>query len=72
MPACPVPCPLALYDPEVKTIIKRQGGTAQDSFTGATTMLVINDADYSNAKTEKAAAKGLPILTVQDFKARFG
>jgi NAD-dependent DNA ligase len=58
-------------DQTVSDLIKKLGGKIQASFTGTTNLLVKKDIDYNNKKTEEAEQKGIPILTVDQFIAKY-
>jgi hypothetical protein len=48
------------------------GGVVADAFSGKVTVLVVKDASVSNEKTKKAAATGIPVLTGDAFKGKYG
>jgi NAD-dependent DNA ligase len=52
---------------EVIDHIKKLGAVLQESFTGATDVLIRKNTEYNNRKTETAQQKGLPVLTVEEF-----
>jgi hypothetical protein len=52
---------------EVIDHIKKLGAVLQESFTGATDVLIRKNTEYNNRKTEMAQQKGLSVLTVEEF-----
>ena len=50
----------------------KEGGVVADAFTGKVTVLVIKDASVSNEKTKKALTAGVPVLTGEAFKEKYG
>ena len=55
-----------------KAYVERHGGAVTGSVSGKTAYLVSNDADASSAKARKAKELAIPILTEDEFIARFG
>ena len=58
-------------DQEVISLIKKHGGAMQSGFTSNTDILVKKSHDYNNNKTEEAAARGITVYTVDEFKLKF-
>ena len=52
--------------------VESQGGKVTGSVSKKTDFLVNNDSESSSAKNRKARELGIPILTEEDFAARFG
>lgn len=50
--------------------IAEMGGTVQ-SMKSDTNMLIVKNADYSNAKTDKALDNGIDVIAVEDFIRKF-
>ncbi len=57
---------------EFKAYVESQGGRVAGSVSGKTGFLVNNDVQSSSSKNRKAAELGIPILTEEEFIARFG
>ncbi len=57
-------------DKELETAIKEQGGQVGNS-KSKMTILVAKDPDSTSGKAKKAREKGIPIMTIQQFKKRF-
>ncbi len=55
---------------EVGDIIKHQGGEVQSSVTGKTTLVVAGED--AGSKLEKARAKGIPVISEEEFLQRAG
>ena len=58
-------------DQEVISLIKKHGGVMQSGFTSNTDILVKKSHDYNNIKTEEAAARGIMVYTVDEFRLKF-
>jgi len=56
---------------DLEAEVEKQGGELADSFGKKVTILVIKDATVSNEKTKKAAAAGIPVLTADQFTAKY-
>lgn len=59
-------------DDSLKTAIIAAGGNATDGIKSDTNILLAKDPDSDSRKLEAARAKGLPIMTAQQFKRRYG
>ena len=57
---------------ELKAYIEAQGGKVTGSGSGATSFLINNDAGSASSKNRKAKELGIPVLTEEEFVARFG
>ncbi len=55
-----------------KAFVEKQGGKVAGSVSGKTNFLVNNDAASQSSKNRKAQSLGVPILTEEEFIARFG
>ncbi|MBR4393186.1 MAG: NAD-dependent DNA ligase LigA, partial [Oscillospiraceae bacterium] len=55
-----------------KAYVEKQGGKVAGSVSGKTNYLVNNDAASQSSKNRKAQSLGVPILTEEEFIARFG
>ncbi len=55
---------------EAGDIIKNQGGEVQSSITGKTTLVVAGED--AGSKLEKARAKGIPVISEEEFLERAG
>ncbi|MDO4492680.1 MAG: NAD-dependent DNA ligase LigA [Clostridia bacterium] len=55
-----------------KAYVESQGGKVSGSVSSKTAFLVNNDAASTSSKNKKAAELGIPILTEEEFTARFG
>ena len=55
---------------EAGDLIKHQGGDIQSSVTGKTTLVVAGED--AGSKLEKARAKGIPVISEEEFLARAG
>ncbi len=55
---------------EAGDIIKNQGGEVQSSITGKTTLVVAGED--AGSKLEKARAKGIPVISEEEFLGRAG
>jgi DNA ligase (NAD+) len=56
---------------EFKTYVESQGGKVAGSVSGKTSFLVNNDVESASSKNKKAKALGVPILSEDDFVAKF-
>ena len=56
---------------ELKDEIVRRGGSVAGAVSSKTSFLINNDAQSTSGKNKKAQALGIPILTEEDFIARF-
>jgi DNA ligase (NAD+) len=57
---------------EFKAYVESQGGKVAGSVSGKTNFLVNNDVESASSKNKKAKDLGVPILSEEDFIARFG
>lgn len=57
-------------DDSISDIIKREGGKVQ-SMKADTTLLIIKDESYTSSKVDKAEDKGIPVLTLAEFKKQY-
>ena len=57
---------------DLEAAVAKEGGIVADAFTGKVTVLVIKDASVSNEKTKKALTAGVPVLTGEAFKEKYG
>ena len=57
---------------EFKAYVEHQGGKVAGSVSGKTSFLVNNDAQSSSSKNRKAGELGVPVITEDEFIARFG
>jgi len=55
-------------DKELQTRIEEMGGVVGDSFTSKTTCVIAKDPNEDSGKMNKARAKGISIISVQQFK----
>ncbi len=55
-----------------KAYVESQGGKVSGSVSGKTNFLVNNDAASTSGKNKKAKDLGIPIITEDEFIARFG
>ena len=55
-----------------KAYVEAQGGKVAGSVSGKTSFLVTNDTDSGSSKNRKAKELGVPILSEEEFIARFG
>lgn len=56
----------------LKELIELKGGKVTGSVTGKTTYLINNDNASNSAKNKKAKELGVPILTEDEFLAKYG
>ena len=57
---------------ELKAYIESQGGKVSGSVSAKTSFLINNDITSTSGKNKKARALGIPIISEDDFIARFG
>lgn len=57
---------------EFKAYVEQQGGAVTGSVSGKTSYLICNDSDSASSKARKAETLGIPVLTEEQFLARFG
>ncbi|MBR3358156.1 MAG: NAD-dependent DNA ligase LigA [Solobacterium sp.] len=57
---------------ELKAYIESQGGKVTGSVSRSTNFLINNDIQSTSSKNKKAQSLGIPILSEEDFLARFG
>lgn len=57
---------------ELKAYIASQGGKVTGSVSKSTNYLINNDVNSTSSKNQKAKQLGIPILSEDDFIARFG
>jgi len=57
-------------DKDLQHYIEEQGGIVQN-MKSDTNMLLIKDDSYTSSKIDKANAKGIPVLTLIQFKKKF-
>lgn len=57
---------------ELKAYIESQGGKVAGSVSNSTSFLINNDVTSTSGKNRKAQQLGIPILSEDDFLARFG
>jgi DNA ligase (NAD+) len=55
-----------------KAYVESQGGKVAGSVSGKTNYLINNDVESASSKNKKAKELGVPILSEDDFVARFG
>ncbi len=55
----------------LKEVIEQKGGKVTGSVTGRTTCLINNDITSASSKNKKAKELDIPILTEEDFMARY-
>ena len=55
-----------------KVYVESAGGKVAGSVSGATNFLVNNDATSTSSKNRKARELGIPVITEDEFLARFG
>lgn len=56
---------------DLEAHVVKQGGELADTFSKKVTLLVIKDSSVSNEKTKKALANNIPVMTAEQFVARF-
>ena len=57
---------------ELQAYIEERGGKVTSSVTSKTNYLINNDNTSTSSKNKKAQELGIPILTEQEFLAKFG
>lgn len=57
---------------ELQASIEQRGGKFTTSVTGNTDYLITNDTESGSAKNKAAKAKGIPVITEQQFIDQFG
>ena len=56
---------------ELKTYIESQGGKVTGSVSGSTSFLINNDVNSTSDKNRKARQLGIPVISEDEFIARF-
>ena len=56
---------------ELKAYIESQGGKVASAVSGSTSFLINNDVTSTSGKNKKAQQLGIPILSEDDFLARY-
>jgi len=56
----------------IKAYIESQGGKVAGSVSGKTSFLINNDVTSTSGKNKKAKELGIPVISEDDFIARFG
>ncbi len=56
---------------ELKDVIEQRGGKVTGSVTSKTECLINNDSTSNSSKNKKAKELGIPILTEEDFMAKY-
>ena len=56
---------------ELKAYIEQQGGKVASAVSGSTSFLINNDVASTSGKNKKAQQLGIPILSEDDFIARY-
>ena len=56
---------------ELKAYIESQGGKVASAVSGSTSFLINNDVHSTSGKNKKAQQLGIPILSEDDFVARY-
>jgi hypothetical protein len=59
-------------DAEIIDFLKRVGATLDDTMKTTTFVLIVKDKGDVSSKTKYAEARGIPIMTVEEFKGVFG
>ena len=54
-------------DPKVKKFIEDNGGKVTGDISGKTTLLLYAAAESGSRKYEKAKAKGIEMMSIEDF-----
>lgn len=57
---------------DTEKAIVEQGGTIANGVNGKTTILITGDMDSNSSKMQKAAALGIPVMTLDKFKKKYG
>lgn len=60
-----------IRDADLKTKIVELGGTASDSMKASTNILIVKDPSSGSSKIQKAMDKGIPVLTIDQFKKKY-
>jgi NAD-dependent DNA ligase len=47
------------------------GGTSSDSMKADTTILIAKDPGSGSAKLQKAIDKGIPVMSIAEFKSKY-
>lgn len=58
-------------DADLKELIIRNGGKAGDSMKASTNVLIVKDPDSGSSKIAKAEDKGIPVMTIVQFKKKY-
>jgi len=58
-------------DADIIEYLKRVGATLDDAMKTTTFVLIVKDKGDVSAKTKYAEAKGIPVMTVEEFKAEY-
>jgi DNA ligase (NAD+) len=58
-------------DRELEAAIKQQGGTVTKTVSGKTNYLIVKSKESASASAQNARAKGIPLMTRDEFVARF-
>ena len=56
---------------ELKAYIESQGGKVASAVSGSTSFLINNDVTSTSGKNKKAQQLGIPIISEDDFVARY-
>jgi DNA ligase (NAD+) len=56
---------------ELKAYIEQQGGKVASAVSGSTSFLINNDVTSTSGKNKKAQQLGIPIISEDEFQARF-
>lgn len=59
-------------DAALEEYVKQQGGAIASGVSSATTMLLVKDSASGSSKAVKAKAMGIPVLTADQFKSKYG
>ena len=59
-------------DAAIIDFLKRVGATLDDTMKTTTFVLIVKDKDDVSSKTKYAEARGIPIMTVEEFKGVYG
>lgn len=59
-------------DAEIIDFLKRVGATLDDTMKTTTFVLIVKDKADVSSKTKYAEARGIPIMTVEEFKGVYG
>ena len=58
-------------DAEIIDFLKRVGATLDDTMKTTTFVLIVKDRGDVSSKTKYAEARGIPIMTVEEFKRQY-